>query len=165
MDSTLTNTAPAPPTRARSLRERSLVAVLVFQGLSGVLGGVMLVTQPTGDDAWFPAAWLDDIPFASWTWPALILGVGLGVSALVLAYGVRQHPRWSALAFVERATRHHWSWIGAVGLGVGLMAWIVVQRALIAGTTWLQPFYFAVGLAILALALTRDVRAALRSPR
>jgi membrane protein implicated in regulation of membrane protease activity len=155
-------TAPATRGARRTPAVRALFCLLIFQALGAMLGGGMLMAQFGGGAEWFPAEWLDDIPFDSWLWPGLILGVGLGVSALALAYGLRRTPRWRVFAFIDRVTGHHWSWAGSVGLGIGLMAWIVVQRLLIPGTTWLQPFYFAVGAAITALALTPGVRRHLR---
>lgn len=166
MPATATPARPAPPAPSlarRSPAQRALFLVLAFQGLSGLLGGGMLFAQTVGAGAFFPDEWLGRIPFDSWLWPGVILGGGLGVNALVLAYGIRRLPRWRGLLFVERVTGQHWSWAGSLGLGVALMAWIVVQRLLIPGTTWLQPFYFSVGAAIAALTLTRSVRANLRA--
>jgi uncharacterized protein len=131
------------------MTRRILFGVLLFQGVSGVLGGGMLFAQATGAGSWFPDEWLRDIPFTTWFWPGMILGVGLGVSALVLAFGVRRGRLWSLL--------------GALGLGVGLMAWIVVQRQMIPGETWLQPFYFAVGAVIAGLAIAGVLSSSRRS--
>jgi hypothetical protein len=130
---------------------RVLLAVLLFQGVSALLGGLMLFGQAAGAVAYFPDEWLTHIPFDNWFWPGVILGGGLGASALALAVGL-----WR---------RVPWAWAGAVGLGIGLMAWIVVQRLLIPGTTWLQPFYFAVGAVIVALALTGGVGRTLAARR
>jgi hypothetical protein len=143
---------------------RALFWVLVFQGVSAVAGGAMLLAGGELRDESFPTEWLDATPFATWFWPGIILGVGLGVSAFALAYGLARRPAWGPLAVLSRATGHHWSWVGSIGLGTGLMAWIVTQLFLIPGTTWLQPLYFAVGAAIVALALTRGVRHRVSQP-
>jgi len=37
--------------------------------------------------------------------------------------------------------------------GIGLMAWIVVQRALLTDRLWLQPMIFGMGAVITALAI------------
>lgn len=83
--------------------------------------------------------------------------------------GLTDHPRpvtervlITLLAF-QGLTGHHWSWIGSVALGLGLVAWILAELWLLPDQLWaLQGLYLAVGAAIVGLACSPQVRARLR---
>lgn len=121
-------------TRARG----ALVVVDLVAALSAVVGGIAVAV------GWieFPAEWLEGTPFTGYTIPALVLCLVVGGSA-VLATVVTLHR-----ADVGAAA-------SAVA-GVVMMGWIVGEVAMLGphgAYTWLQPAYFAVGLAMAALAL------------
>ncbi|HEY5180823.1 MAG TPA: hypothetical protein VIJ07_13815, partial [Dermatophilaceae bacterium] len=74
----------------------------------------------------------------TYTWPGILLLVLVGVTPCVLAVGLMARRRGA---------------IEVSGLfGVGLMAWIGVQWALLSDRLWLQPVIFGIGAAIAALA-------------
>jgi hypothetical protein len=84
-------------------------------------------------------------PFDTFTWPGVLLLVLVGLAPCFLAIGLI--ARWPGMLQLS-------------GLfGVGLMAWIGVQWALLNDRLWLQPAMFIFGAAIAALA-----RRALRRP-
>jgi len=58
-----------------------------------------------------------------------------------------------ALVAVGLLVRSRGAVAGAGVLGGGLVAWIVVQWALLADRLWLQPVIFAIGAVTVALAL------------
>jgi hypothetical protein len=156
---------PKPQLRPQlTVADRVLVGTVIFQGVTGLVGGLMLITTP-GEEEFLPEIYLDHIPFDSWFWPGVILAGGLGITALVIAWGLLRTPAWHWVAPIERRTGHHWSWMAAIGLGVGLMAWIVVELVLLPEWSWLQPLYLAVGAVIVATAVTPAVRGRLRHPR
>lgn len=136
----------------------ALVALLVFDGVGAVGGGAFLLADTSGGAIGWDTSMLARTPFTTYLWPGVILGLGLGVAALVLAYGVWSRPALAWLAPLEGVTGHHWSWSGSLGLGAGLVAWIVVQLVLLDVRTPLQPLMAAVGLAIVATAATPSVR-------
>lgn len=112
---TVTMTPPAP-TRHRPASVLTAIAVLVFLGISAVAGGVALVF---GIGAAPPSDWLDGIPLIdSWVVPGLVLGIGFGLGSLVAAYGMLRKPWWRWLGFLERLTRHHWSWVATILIGL-----------------------------------------------
>jgi hypothetical protein len=137
-----------------------LIVVLVFLGISAIAGGVALTVggaQPPDD-------WLDAIPVVdTWTVPGLVLGIGFGFGSLLVAYGVLRRPRWPVLATVERATGYHWAWAGALLLGLGHVAWIVLELVYLPEPSALQAVYGAVGVALVALPALPAVRRYLRS--
>ncbi len=135
--------------KQRQVRPASLyllMAVLSFQGLSAVVGGVALVADPTGSAVGLAVTLLHGSPFTDYRVPGLILLVVLGVFPLIVVYGL-----WS---------RHTWSWHPAVLVGLALIVWIVVQILIIGygSRPPLQLIYGLLGIVILALALLTPVR-------
>lgn len=111
----------------------ALTAILqAFNGLSGIVGGVGLVANPTGLELGMDPAWLESTPFNNYLIPGIVLLVvnGLGNVGGFFAT-VRKHPRAGEIASI----------FGAI-----MMIWIVAQVAWIGYKNFLQPFYFATGL-------------------
>jgi hypothetical protein len=46
---------------------------------------------------------------------------------LITAYGLVRRPRWRLLAWVERLTGCHWSWVVTVVIGTGQLIWIGLE--------------------------------------
>lgn len=114
-----------------------MVILLLFVGLGGVFGGVEMLHRPLDALGMTPEL-ISGSPFDTFTWPGILLLVLLGLVPSVLAFGLIVR-RTGALLFS--------------GLfGVGLMAWIGVQWALLSDRPWLQPAMFIVGAVIAALA-------------
>jgi hypothetical protein len=119
---------------ARPLVDRVLIglevalAIGAFGGAVGLAGG--------GTDL---GGAVDDLP-----WGSALLG-GL---ALALVNGVLP-----AVVAVGALRRRPWARAGHLLVGVALMGWIVVQVALIGLISWMQPFCFVWGAAILVLGL------------
>jgi hypothetical protein len=144
------------PTEHRPAAVRATVGILTFLGVSAVAGGVALVA---GVGAAPPADWLDDIPLIdSWVVPGLVLGIGFGVGSLVAAYGMLRRPQWTWLRPVERLTRHHWSWIATILIGIAHIVWIVLELIYLRETSDLQIVYGATGVALVALPMRVAVR-------
>ncbi len=137
---------------------RLLAALLALQGVSALGGGAVMVADPSGRMLGWDTHMLAATPFTTYLGPGLVLGVGLGVSALLIAYGVLARPAWPFVVRFEDRTGHHWAWSASIGLGIGVMAWIVVQVALIGLITALQPLVFVVGGALTGVPLLPSVR-------
>lgn len=130
-------------------RTRAALVVLdVVAALSSVIGGLAVTV------GWiqFPAAWLEGSPFSGYTIPGLILCVAVGGSALAAVVatlrGARPGAAVSALA------------------GLVMMGWIAGEVVILGphgAYTWLQPAYFALGLAMTSLAVPAG-RVSARSP-
>ena len=133
------------PTRPASLYV--LMACLVFQGLSGIVGGIGLVSDPSGEALRIPVSWLQGSPFTDYLIPGLILLIVLGIFPLVVLYGL-----W---------TRTPWAWPTALLVGVALIIWIGVEIFVI-GYQSQPPFqliYGLLGIIVVVLALLPHVRA------
>lgn len=128
----------------------ALVALLLFQGASGVGGGLALTLDATGTGIGLDPAWIAGSPFTDYRIPGLFLLLVLGVGPLV------------ATALVLR--RSPWAWSASLMVGLTLLAWLLVEVAVIG---WqpdppLQLIYGIVGGAIVFLTLHPTVRRELR---
>jgi len=137
--------------RGRPAAVTATVGLLVFLGVTAVLGGVEM-----GFGLWIgdppPAGWLDALPVIdSWVLPGVVLGAGFGLGSLVAAYGIQRRPRAAALSPLQRLTGHHWSWSLTILLGLGMLAWIGLELAYLPERSWLEALYGAVGAALLLM--------------
>lgn len=149
-------------TRHRPVAVWATIGTLVFLGISAAAGGVAMVF---GIGATPPRSWLDPIPLIdTWVVPGLVLGVGFGLGSLLAAYGVLRRPGWAWLRFAERLTRHHWSWITTILIGLGHIAWIGLELVYLPQLSGLQAVYGGVGAALLLLPLHPAVREYLAAP-
>ncbi len=123
-----------------------LMGLIIFQGISGLSGGVGLVLDPTGESLRIPLSWLENSPFDDYLIPALILLIVLGLFPLVVFYGLLK--KWS------------WSWYAALIVGAALIIWIGVEISIIGYHPQppLQLIYGSLGLIILVFVLMPSVR-------
>lgn len=132
--------------KKRPLAVVVLLALLAFQGLSGVYGGVGLILDPTGVSLQIPQAWLEGTPFADYSIPGWILLVVLGLLPLFVFYLLlnRRPSCWFATGLV----------------GVALVIWIGVEILMIGYQAQppLQLIYGTVGMVMLILLLLASVK-------
>lgn len=111
-----------------------LAVLLAFTACNAFGGGWYGLSGAAG----VPQAWLAHSPFQDYFVPSFVLlvvvGGSLGVSAIAVL---------ARAAFARRA---------AQAAGVTLLAWIVVQVAIIGYVSWLQPASFLAGLLVVAVA-------------
>lgn len=117
-------------------------------GTSALVGGAMLVLDPSGRSLSIPLSYLEGNPFTDYLVPGAILFVVFGVGSVVVLYGI---ARW-----------RDWVWFGAVGLGGAQVVWIVVELFVIGELQPLHVVYGGLGAALVFLALRSSVRVALR---
>ena len=132
--------------RTRPLSVYLLMVTILLQGLSGVVGGIGLVSDPTGGNIQIPVSWLEGSPFNNYLIPGLILLSVLGVFPLIVLYGL-----WKRLS---------WSWMAALFVGLALVLWIVVEILIIGYHPQppLQLIYGLLGIGILVLVLLPSLR-------
>lgn len=115
---------------------RTLIVVAGFNALSAVAGAVALLLT---DGLGMPRSFLDNSPFTSFLWPALLLLVVIGGTQAVA----------TMLLLTREAAAFLWSAIA----GFGMIIWILVETIIIQGFSWLQGIYFATGVVELMLVL------------
>ncbi len=118
----------------------SLVVLDAVVAVAAVFGGIGLYRDGMG----MPDEWLDRTPFPDWRLPGLALLVLVAVPQLVAAVALAARARW-APGF-------------ALLMGAALVAWIVVQVAVLQQFHVMQPTIAAIGLVEALLA--RHVRRA-----
>lgn len=129
-----------------------LLITLVFQGLSGIAGGIGFLIDPSGASLGIPVEWLEGSPFANYLIPGLVLLIVLGVLPLIVVTGVWRRSRWGR--------------ISAIVVGAALLAWLAVE-ILVVGYQPEPPFqavYAALGVAIIVVATAPSVRSLFTSP-
>lgn len=140
-----------PATRER--RPRVVVVqlvLLVFLAGTATGGGLEMLLFPQGNP-FVKAEWLDSVPFADWTVPGLILGLGFGLGSVLVLWGVLRRPSVTWLDRLATPTGHHWSWLGSIILGAGLVLWILLEVVLIPERSVVEVIYVGVGLALVTL--------------
>lgn len=123
-----------------------LIALLIFQGLSGIFGGIFLIADPTGATLNIPIDWLEGSPFSSYFIPGLILLIVLGIFPLYVIY----------LLWIKS----YFSKYSVMFVGIALILWIVVQIVFIGygSDPPLQAIYGFLGLLILILSLSPSMK-------
>jgi hypothetical protein len=111
-----------------------LGGLLTFGALNAFAGGYYGLSGAEG----VPREWLAGSPFADYSVPSLFLFVVVG-GAL-------------ALGAVMVWIRHRSAHLAAIAAGVVVLAWIIVQVAIIGYVSWMQPTTFAGGVLVLMLA-------------
>ena len=114
---------------------RLSISVGVFQlliGISAAGGGYGLMVDPSGESLQIPQQWLEGSPFKDYFVPGLVLFLVNGLGNLAAAIVTFRRRTLAGLL--------------AILLGAFMIAWIVVQVAIIGYASWLQPTYFTVGL-------------------
>ena len=114
-----------------------LFILILFQGFSGLFGGLMLVIDPSGGLLHMPPDLLSDSPFQDFMIPGIILLLLLGLFPVVVGTALWKKQQWSG--------------IGALLTGVMLVGWIAIQIAIVGyqGEPPLQAVYGSVGVLIL----------------
>lgn len=116
-----------------------LGVVQAFIGLGAIGGGFMLVKDPSGSALGLPASLLEGSPFSDFLIPGLFLVVVNGVGSMI----------GSALSFTRKRIAKEIAMV----LGAILLAWIVIQLAIIRSLSWLHVLYFMLGIVELGMGL------------
>ena len=123
-----------------------LGSLQAINGLSALLGGYMLITDPSGQSLDLNVEWLQTTPFPNYLIPGIVLFLLIGVTNV-----------WGMWLIFNRNKKR-----AAVGtlFGFFLMAWIIAQVIWIGYKDFLQPLYFASGLlqTFFGLALTTQLK-------
>jgi len=125
-----------------------LTITQAFNGLSGLLGGFMLISDPSGSNISLNLEWLEGTPFPNFLIPGIVLFLFIGLGNVVGA----------GFTIFKKANA---GLIGAI-FGLILMIWIVFQVLWIGYQDFLQPLYFSAGMlqAVLGFLLMK-----LKTPR
>jgi hypothetical protein len=130
-----------PRTRSLSRFAKAALSLEVFLGVGALGGGGALMLGSRGQIIPLPLSALQGSPFETYFAPGLILFCALGLGPLAAARLV-----W---------LRHPLAPVAAVGVGVALLIWMVVEIAVVgySNDPPLQPFYVLLGAVITGVGL------------
>jgi len=132
--------------QSRPISDYLLLILVLFQGLSGIAGGIGLILDPTGASMNIPLRWLQGSPFQTYMIPGIVLFTVLGLFPLACFIGLLKRSRLA--------------WFGSLLIAVALLIWIFVEILIIGYQTQppLQAIYGAVGVLLLLLVLLPSVK-------
>lgn len=140
------------PDRPRPVALWLLIASLVFLGIGALYGGTSFLLDPTGGRIQLPISLLEGSVFPDYRIPGAVLFVTFGLLPWPVAFALlRQTPRPAFLGYA-------WPWLGALGLALGLVIWLVVQALTIGLAGGIQAVYATFALVLLGLVLVPSVR-------
>ena len=126
-----------------ALKQITSTTLLVL-GLSSLLGGAMLVSDPSGEMIGISVSILAGTPFGTFLIPGLILLFVLGIDSLIVALLVwKNSQRFSGLVLVQ---------------GMALLIWLMVQVWMIGAVHIMQLVMCILGLMLLSLGWKLYVR-------
>ena len=140
-----------------------LVVLVLFQAISALYGGLMLILDPSGEMMQMQQ-FADKAPFGNFLLPGFILALFLGVLPLIAFFGlIRKKTSRFFDTFNAYCGEHHWSWTFSLYTGIMLVVWIAIQSQMVGGGHWLQTTYSLTGIAIIIAALLPPVMILLSS--
>ena len=114
-----------------------LQALLLFNGLSALFGGSVLVAAPDGSILGMPLSLLASTPFTDFLLPGLILFTVLGLG--------------SSIGWMLVYRRHPWAMRWVQMVGIATVVWIVTQMIMLRGVNFLHVIYITVGILLVLL--------------
>lgn len=143
--------------KARPFALYILLALLFFQGISGLAGGAVLMIKPDGSLIHMPLSILKGSLFSSFLVPAVILFAVLGVFPLFTFYTAIALPEWKFLVRLNIYKQMHIAWMCSLFTGFGLIIWTGAEMMIIGSGSLLQAVYAITGLLILVFTLMPPV--------
>lgn len=126
-------------TKAKGKVYIGLGSLQAFISLGALVGGFMLVKDPSGSALGVPLSLLEGSPFSDFLIPGIFLLAVNGVGSMIGA----------GLSF----TRGRYTQEIAIVLGAILVAWIVIQVIIIRSFSWMHILYFILGVLELGIGL------------
>ena len=120
-----------------NIMKYSAIILQAFIGVTAVLGGFGLVTDPSGAKAGLSLEWLGSSPFTDYLIPGLFLVLVIGVGSLVIAAATFMRARHAGL-------------LNIVG-GLILMTYLGFEVLFVGLLNLMQPLYFGLGITVVLL--------------
>lgn len=115
-----------------------LFILISFVAVTATLSGLFMLSNPDGAIMRLPQSLLNGTPFRDFQIPGILLTALVGgVNFLAVLYNLQQH-------------RNRYNW--AIGGGIMICGWIIVQMILMHSAHWLQFLYLGIGMLIILVA-------------
>lgn len=135
-----------------------LIFLLFFVAIGAIGGGGVLIISPSGEMIGLPLAILKSSPFNSFLIPGIILLVVLGITPLIVCFGLLKRPESPLAERLNFFKDMHWAWSYSTYVSFALIIWLQTEMFFIQGVSWLHNFYMVLALMIIFLALMPQVR-------
>jgi hypothetical protein len=139
-----------------------LLALLIFLGAGGLVGGVSMLSDPSGQGLGLSLDLLDPVPIDDYLLPGIFLLTVMGILPLFTAYGAWALPQWGPLQRLNPWPEFHWSWSWSRIIAAILILFIGLEFLLWGNASPLQPILLAVGLGILVMCGYPSIRRYMR---
>ncbi len=134
----------------------ALGTLLIVLVLGSIQGGWAMVTNPVSPLG-MSVDFLERAPVDDYLWPGLfLLGIALASSITVVGLFVRWEWPWASP--IENAIGYRWPWVGAMAVGVVLLAFEIIELFMVPFHPVMHPLLITVSLTVLLLASTRSAR-------
>jgi len=111
------------------------MTMLFVLGVSAILPGINMITDPSGSRLGFPEGALAKTPFEDYFIPGLLLTVFIGLLPLIACWALWKKPSSTLMDRLNPVPSFHWAWTIALTSGLGLILWIGVQMTMV-------PYFF-----------------------
>lgn len=136
----------------------ALTLCLLFLSINGVIGGVLMLSDPNGAPMGMPVSVLEYTPFQNFFLPGLWLIFIWGVGGLVALIGLWLRPEWLNFSILKRLTHEHWGWTLSVILGLALLVWLTVQVFTLPSLAPIQFILYGLAVLLIGLPLLPQMR-------
>ena len=135
----------------RSIPTFILLFLIVFQVISAVPAGWVLISDPSGEKSGLPIKLLDQSPFDNFLIPGLFLFFILGLLPLQILYGLITKKELKIFQKLNIYKNCHWSLTYSYYLGLVLILWINMQLYFKIEFGLLHLIYAILGLLIIII--------------
>lgn len=130
--------------------------LLGLQSISGLAGGILMLTDPTGKILRLPAIFLMGTPFDDFLVPGIFLVLFLGFLPLLSLVGLIG-LRWRWINVLNIYHYMHWSWTFSLYTAIALILWMDIQVFFIGYWDEIQTYNALTGVLILVFTLLPQV--------
>lgn len=135
-----------------------LSGCLVFLGVNGIVGGVLMLSDPQGSPMGIPVSYLARTPFTDFAVPGFILVFVWGLGSFVTLFGLWRLPAWQVFLPLSRWIGKHWAWSASILLGLSLIVWLTVQVFTLPAIAFIQFVLYILALLLIVLPMLPEMR-------
>lgn len=135
----------------RSIPTYILMLLILFQVISAIPSGGLLIIDPSGEKLGLPIEMIQYSPFSDFLIPGLFLFFILGVFPILVLYGLVRKSKLPILEKINFYKNYHWSWTFSYYVGLLLVLWINMQLFFIRDFDILHFIYSMLGLLIIII--------------
>ncbi len=161
--STNLDTLPRAETIPSAGARRWLAALLGLLAIGAFQGGLAMVRDPIAPLG-LQVEFLGRTPIDTYLWPGIFL-LCISAACVITVAGLVSSWRWRWAAAIEGRVGYRWPWIGAVSVGMTLLAFELIEVYMVPFHPLMHPLLIAASVAVLLLASAPSIRTHFRADR